>query len=667
MASIFSLQNFISRAGNNRLMMVTDSDGKTSFAKATFAHKFKSFFNIGSAREDNRRAIEEIKNMLRTSPEFYGVRDRIDELFAGINTKRALYSSDITAVFNSIRQIDAQNPVTVSGIVTSRLAVMGMPQGVVDGEAGTVFRYVAEDYVKHFGEETDYENLDIPQRLAEVRERTDDLYAIAGDNEELKEALSKNFRRFFFSGGGELRTAEKAHAMMTDLRDCLARVDQICQGSDQIVRDYAADMILDGAKPVPDAAIHEPLAKAATLPTNLLMGIEDNADSIYNALRDFIRAFAGVSLTFPEGFEPDPGYQSNATLTMLAKAIADMPREEIENLFDRMTTGEGVNVMNHLADCVSTSPSLSMVYGTATFMLRIAGEILGREIPVFDGGADETRVTVNMLKGTGATTMVSGPGSNKVSKALGLRRFGDIDAFTEHLNHCGRGWMQVAFSSEMRKLAADDVNKTGCVFGKDIERSLSVSLPDGTKLERDYARAKDQLARFSTGNPDATYNGLDPVAKNRVRIMMALLSQETEKVLFQGVDFALGKPSLLVESGAAGDEDKSRREFTLSQTPDGGIRIHYEILRFGEMLCAGDETFRLGAGSRQEGVIDIKVSGEEVERLAAQDWSHVEDDVAAYMAAHRKEPMALVNAADNMPNEARINMDLECHSRYKLA
>jgi len=78
------------------------SGGGDGLREATFGHKFRTFFNIGTARAENRQLLESLKSALLREPRFYAVHDQIDALVRSIRTDRAIGAAQIRSVLDRL-------------------------------------------------------------------------------------------------------------------------------------------------------------------------------------------------------------------------------------------------------------------------------------------------------------------------------------------------------------------------------------------------------------------------------------------------------------------------------------------------------------------------------------------------------------------------------------
>ena len=178
--------------------------------------------------------------------------------------------------------------------------------------------------------------------------------------------------------------------------------------------------------------------------------------------------------------------------------------------------------------------------------------------------------------------------------------------------------------SEMRSIAAAGEPK----FKQSLAHGLSVSLPGGVKLSADFRTARDQLAAFITKGDRKSYAELEnDEEKAKVHIVMALLGEQTEKAILDGMALSLdpdGTRPAFALAMAPGD----LREFSLSFTQEGALRVNYEghkNLRSIRFPQDAEPDRKLGDGSSCDVSFNFDIKANELERLAKLDVNAFDD------------------------------------------
>lgn len=231
--------------------------------------------------------------------------------------------------------------------------------------------------------------------------------------------------------------------------------------------------------------------------------------------------------------------------------------------------------------------------------------------------------------------------------------------------------MNITVCGEMRKLADGKPSQ----FEKDIARGINATLRDGDraiKLSNDLATARDQLARYVTGDDTSRYDTLQPPARNKVHLLMALLSQETEKAGENGIQFAVApdenQPVFNLGAPPRGT-GRATRTFTIEKRDDGGINLLYEMDKQINSFEANDqpgEDLPLAPESSFKCLLGYSLSGNEFNRLAGLDYTPYDDDQVSARINETEtlpggtvayKPHALFRALDAMPEQFRIESD----------
>ena len=233
-----------------------------------------------------------------------------------------------------------------------------------------------------------------------------------------------------------------------------------------------------------------------------------------------------------------------------------------------------------------------------------------------------------------ATVTGSGQGA-EVMKNLLRAKLGNASKPEEKLGKSlsanAKAMMNWNICGEMKKI----VTGKECQFKADIYRGTNVTLTNGKnsfKLTMKFETARDELAQFVTGDANATYEGLTKAEdKNKVHLLMALVSQETEKAAQMGSEIAIEPRESDQAFGEWFKHDGQSRSYTVEMRHDGGIALHYVM--DNEITDIKDNTtndglndeISVGAGSRWKCTLDYTLKGDEFNRLAKLDFSKFDD------------------------------------------
>ena len=259
-----------------------------------------------------------------------------------------------------------------------------------------------------------------------------------------------------------------------------------------------------------------------------------------------------------------------------------------------------------------------------------------------------------------ATVTGSGQGA-EVMKNLLRAKLGNASKPEEKLGKSlsanANAMMNWSIGGEMKKLAADGGESSQ--FKKDIYRGTNATLTDGKttiKLTKNFETARDELAQFVTGDPKATYKGLAEAAnkvaetaadkaavqkaasdRNKVHLLMALISQETEKAGENGAEHAMDPREAEGAFTITGFSQYDRlhgigadasRTFVVAKRADGGIDLNYTMdkpLKEVDDGTTDGEGYKVGDGSKFVCKLDYTLKGAEFNRLAQLDFGKFDD------------------------------------------
>ena len=300
------------------------------------------------------------------------------------------------------------------------------------------------------------------------------------------------------------------------------------------------------------------------------------------------------------------------------------------------------------------------------------------------------------------TVMGGGKGAEVMKDILHHKLAGahePMEKLGKSLSANANAMMNWNICGEMKKLATGD--GASSQFAKDIYRGTNATLTDGKttiKLTQNFETARDELAQFVTGDPKATYKGLAEAAnkvaetaadkaavqkaasdRNKVHLLMAIISQETEKATENGAEYALDTreaDSAFSISGFKEKDKQAARTYTIQMTDDGGIAMHYvmdkPIADIDDGNTEGDG-YEVGEGSKFVCKLDYTLDGKEVNRLAELDYGKF-DDREGYQIFNRKIDMPdgtrqfrehkLEKVVDAFPQEFKVKAD--CRMDFTL-
>ena len=202
-------------------------------------------------------------------------------------------------------------------------------------------------------------------------------------------------------------------------------------------------------------------------------------------------------------------------------------------------------------------------------------------------------------------------------------------------------------------------------FALDIVRGMRCELPDGTFLPNDFEQARDALSRLVAGDANATYAGLDPKARNKVHIAMALISQETFKAGYEGHAAALDPKRNVPAYVVGGDQHLDTRSLKISLGTNGSLNLSVEHRQSVNVIQVGDEMTMAGPDSWVTTSFSFKISAAEFDRLAQADFSAYNDTPVDEAMEDTSGECMFERAAKAIDEQFRFgDSAVTCHVRF---
>lgn len=536
-------------------------------------------------------------------------------------------------------------------------------------------------------------------------------------NADAMDIVDKHLGTIIESGEGDLRGEQAVKDRVEGMVGNLEQLKTLSRRNPAIY-EAGKQMLMFVGKPVPRDILAGLVRAANRAPLNLLRRLDEGSTGldIHKTLRQFydtilaamestgagkkyaaepdaktaLRAFAGTiilsrcSADALRNIRDALTSPTNAHLCRLYSRYQegetdgvpeDTPDETVEGLRDAGEIAE--NFMEMLTYCVREN---LLRLGTPPNDAKVKiGECNGiPDLPALGGEALVNEVlslarTVNALNVedyVNGTVKGQGRAADE-ARQLVRNKLGETNdparKLTGRLGANASAMMNITLCGEMKKLAAGQVSQ----FQQDIHRGINATLRDGNKtikLSNDFATARDELARFVTGDDGARYATLQPAARNKVHLLMALLSQETEKAGENGVQYALhpreSQTAFTISTPGLGTGRKERT-FNVQKTDDGGISLQYvmnkQLNRYTTL--PGGEDHSLAPASNFICLLGYGLKGDEFDRVAGLDYSGYDDERISSVIDETGElengkvgckPNALFRAVEAMPEQFQI-------------
>ena len=218
-----------------------------------------------------------------------------------------------------------------------------------------------------------------------------------------------------------------------------------------------------------------------------------------------------------------------------------------------------------------------------------------------------------------------------------------------------------------------DLGKMDTSFDKDIMRDVGWTI-DGRPVPKDPKVARDMLARFVSGNENATYDGADNELKTKVHILMGCMHQGVSACAMEGTGFAFNdKPGPLARLGGNEHPDggKKTQSFALTRDDGGNIVIDHKVHFVGGVLMQitnGGDRFLQKKTDKNGGMdygIKITIPRADLDRLGSADWTHYDPKQVNEALGDTNLPNRFSTAENLVPNQFRFtgSVDVTCEIR----
>ena len=630
--------------------------GRTIVAKTSF-----DFIGNVGRRQESRDVNNEVRELFKQA---------IADLFHGeSNIPMSVLDAMKLADFGKGKPLTARRILAVKAAIDQAAAAADQGADAAGGIDAKIESAV-ETCMKKFGKK--------PNAKAEPLVRIA-LEACNGDA-DVMDIVTKNItKKILYTGTSDLRTEADIRQKVGDIAASLEELKAASNGNPAVVAAGKAFLMEHGGNTLPRGLFTKMAEAAAKIPLDQIRDLSASspARSIHKAVADLNRALddAMVSSGVANHLEA-PEERTNARLFLTSVAMSQCNQVALRDIHDALNSNSSKQLLAFYRECRTEDfqqldgqsedirKGAESVADECELCLRgldaAVNEHINRmnpsqpkmkPIPFIEddlnmravGGDNMVSDIVSAAEAynakrtddyINATVKGSGQGA-EVMKNLLRAKLGNASKPEEKLGKSlsanANAMMNWNICGEMKKI----VTGKECQFKADIYRGTNVTLKNGKnsfKLTMKFETARDELAQFVTGDANATYEGLTKAEdKNKVHLLMALISQETEKAAQMGSKIAIEPRESDQAFGEFGKYDGQSRSYTVEMRHDGGIALHYVM--DNEITDIKDNTtndglndeITVGAGSRWKCTLDYTLKGDEFNRLAKLDFSKFDD------------------------------------------
>ena len=177
--------------------------------------------------------------------------------------------------------------------------------------------------------------------------------------------------------------------------------------------------------------------------------------------------------------------------------------------------------------------------------------------------------------------------------------------------------------------------------------NLDIRFADGKVLSRDFETARNELAQCVTKQPDAIYDKLDAKAKNKVHLMMAVLSLQLAQQVQQVVGLAIALDAKAPAFTFDPREDvPTKLSFTIQPGRFGAVEFQFRGTDEPKCLHANGGAYDLKPGLKLHTAATLHFEPEEIDRIAELDFTQYDETAVDNLLAgnEAKTDQALANA-----------------------
>lgn len=641
--------------------------------KSGTLQKFRSFFNIGNARQQNADTLIAVHHAIANDPRFAApdVQAEAARLLSQVRTDRAIGAAQIRDIMQTLDHLTENTEASVRARVAARLAATMPPWAA--GHEKAVLHVVTLHVTKGKTADIGYSAIDVVGRMQEALARINFALTHAGDDPALREVLFATLERTMRNYDSTLASEQKVRQRVDTFREDLAHLDACAQRSTDpaTVKKLGMEYIKSLGKPVHPGIIDMLDDFARSLPAKPLGTFtpQSSGSEIIRAIHRFAEDLRTREMQYPDGVEPlQGGDELMPTQKFLfCRAIAELPSAAQKNLLAALESDEGRNACAYIANQASSGRAIDD-FTAVGYITAFLQEKAGR--PVSYPGEDDQPHIGNFSPlarcAFDPDHAICGSAAAPLKAAfLRPHRFDPIHpsaTLHERIDAAAKSMISSSFATEMKKFATGVGDR---FFDGDIVRGLSITLPDGTRVANDLEAARDQFARLVTGDDSATYATLAPADRTKANAFMALLMQETESAAERGIPIALSRTGSTMAWQVVVDSANGpfpTRAFEISGSPAEGFSIHYQGTFPGLFLLYDDANGNPQQTENQQIVctyeMEMHISSAALDQVVSTDWSQFDGTASEAVLHDADHPNRLADLYNNIPPNFRLDLEV---------
>ncbi|MBR4170127.1 MAG: hypothetical protein IKR48_00585 [Kiritimatiellae bacterium] len=651
--TVTGIRNYIQNSTGDERILVDQQGGIATVNKM---QRFKSFFNIGIARQQNGLTIDAIHRAIANDPQYFApeVQAKAAELLSQIRTDRAIGVAQIRSI------IDTLDTMTTPGkqlqgaqdMVAARLAADGLPDFAADCEHAYV--KLASKTIFPAMPPGGYTSVNIGRELANFNQRMATLFNSFGGDPDGVALLAACINKGGLNAPDRSLTTDtaKINRIIGGIQANLTELHTIETQYGRDAKEAVLAFLKSYGKPMPPTTNDPaPLMRIATARHNLVVptGLSRlSADSSVSDLHAAVMSLCESVATVKAGIVVDVEEENEVPKFFARCALEGMTPAQKQGILDALQSEGG----RHLQSLYELNMSSNQTAHLADTILHEMVPLIRADLSLPDVNkpivlpmdVDVTKLSPGILAKFNPypvpTSMITGDADTPVKSLLErIEKSGTAHAQFDTLQDICHAMIVTNITSQISNdLFAEtrdtegkviartfDPDKTKTQFDLDLERGYKIFLPSGEQIPDDSVAARDKFVQFVTGNPQATFATADTPTKVKAMILTTCLNQSIPGTAMSAFGEYINddpaesyaKVSMVSDNSIPRDE-----VFHLSKESNGDIMLHARMRRPVKALTVvGDSNlYMLGKGSYDEYEIEIKFPAANLDMLAHADW-----------------------------------------------
>ncbi len=696
------------------LVVQQDASG-TQVKGGGLKHALASLFRTDAAQARNKATYTAIRNAIMQDDRFFApeVKAKADELLKGLDNGSVIRASTIKGI---IRQLDAMSTPekqkeALKKAAVGHLAATGVPANI-PASVQAKYKELAVDFVvSGAAHGVSPGAVKVDKRMTEFNNLMLGIFRSVGSGADAQEVFCATLNNYTPRDDGSVSLSspsDRLQGLADAVKDNLRELDEIGNSRGAAIRQsYLATLKRTGG--VPHGALTELANKGAVLPHCELDFISGQSDAyaIHRAVSQMADAMDKARADLPRSLMKDMG-PDEAGACLVKAAVARLPQLAKRNLLAALSSNAGMNLLGYYAQNGANPKAqrMNLVYSSLLTHLRaeLDGADPGATVP--PPNVDAAMLPSNALSdvATDLNALIVGRGTQQFRDALiagsGLDKAPDpLAELKGRMKAICKGSVAATIFTGMDSLRAEkppepgekkrsgrdkerigppNLDKTDTAFNKDFVRFIlnvpdyiRIRLNDGTSVSpKTLEEARDALAKFVSGNPDATFAQLtDAKIKTKVNILMCCMHQAACADLATAIGNAFDPNGVDAPFAIARSRQVDLQKFTLSSDENGAItlvsHIHQKALdvTVTNLPPMPYAMYEADDGSFWDASMEVTFPADSLDKLASADWSKL-DTADLRKALRANAPHATEKIQDEVTEEFRFTLDTNVSFRF---